>query len=530
MWMPDRSPTAALASIVALISPLAAAPEENPIFYIREYRVSGSTKLSTTEIQETVYPFLGPARTADDVEKARLALEASFRQKGYETVSVLIPQQDPRYGVIRLEVVEGKVGRLRVHGAKWFLPGKIKQSVPSLAEGSVPNLQQTRDEIVSLNRLGDRQVVPSLRAGTEPGTVDIDLSVEDKMPLHGSLELNNRYSIGTTHLRLNGSLSYSNLFQLGHTIGGSFQVAPENTDDSLVYSAFYLARLNEKVSLMLQGSRQESDISTLGGSAVAGNGDTLGVRLLFDLPGKSDCFQTFTLGLDWKRLEETTYQVADSTVIFARPLEYFPLTAAYTASKVKDQSFTELNLTTTLHLRGFATSDGDDDFDYRRFRARASFIHLRADLSHTVDLADDSQLFGKIQGQIASGPLINAEQFAGGGLGNARGYLESEALGDNGIFATFEYRTPSLIGVEDENGKRPDEWRFHAFLDAGIVGIYDSLPGQDSRSTFASAGVGTRVRYRGHFHGSVDFAFPLVDEGSTDAFDPRITFRGWADF
>ena len=40
---------------------------------------------------------------------------------------------------------------------------------------------------------------------------------------------------------------------------------------------------------------------------------------------------------------------------------------------------------------------------------------------------------------------------SGGGLGTVRGYLESEELGDNGIFGSTELRTPSLgdfIGKE----------------------------------------------------------------------------------
>ncbi|HVJ46303.1 MAG TPA: hypothetical protein VM511_07955, partial [Luteolibacter sp.] len=66
--------SAGLTWLVSTASLSAQAPE-SPIFYIREYRVSGFTKLSPLEVQETVYPFLGPARGAEDVERARLALE-----------------------------------------------------------------------------------------------------------------------------------------------------------------------------------------------------------------------------------------------------------------------------------------------------------------------------------------------------------------------------------------------------------------------------------------------------------------------
>jgi hemolysin activation/secretion protein len=44
-------------------------------FDILEYVVDGNTVLSVPEIEEAVYPFLGESRTADDVDRARKALE-----------------------------------------------------------------------------------------------------------------------------------------------------------------------------------------------------------------------------------------------------------------------------------------------------------------------------------------------------------------------------------------------------------------------------------------------------------------------
>ena len=83
---------------------------------------------------------------------------------------------------------------------------------------------------MAINRLADRRITGGQpQPGDEPGTVDFDLNVEDKLPLHGCLELNNRNSPNTTALRVNGALSYANLFQMGQTLGADFQIARENT-------------------------------------------------------------------------------------------------------------------------------------------------------------------------------------------------------------------------------------------------------------------------------------------------------------
>ncbi|MCW1887284.1 hypothetical protein OKA04_21280 [Luteolibacter flavescens] len=511
--------------MAGLLPAFAQQPQPEMTLLVREYRVQGSKLLSSLEIEEAVYPFLGPGRTAADVEGARAALEKSYRDKGYQTVTVQIPPQDPRTGIIRLEVTEGAIGRLRVTGSRYYLPSRIKREIPSLAEGNVPDFDQVKAEIIALNRLPDRTVKPQLRPGVEPGTFDVDLEVEDRSPLHGSLELNNCYSPNTTQTRLNASLSYANLFQLGHTLGLDFQVAPENPDDALVYSGYYLARVSDGVSLMLQATKQDSDISTLGGAAVAGRGEILGLRALFDLPGTDTFYQTFALGMDWKTFEEdlTVAGVTGNT-----PIEYYPISANYGANWVRKDSFTQANLSLNFHLRGMG-GDGRE-FDNKRYQSDGSYIYLRGDVSHTRDLKDGAQLFGKVQGQLSSQPLVNSEQLSGGGLGNARGYLEATALGDNGVFGSAEYRTRSFIGKKDERGKQADEWRLHAFVDGGTLTVLKPLPSQKSFYNFLSAGVGTRFRLRDHYNGSLDVAVPFTTQTDAESGEVRVTFRGWAEF
>jgi hemolysin activation/secretion protein len=136
-------------------------------------------------------------------------------------VYVEVPQQTGGRGIIYLKVVEAPVGRLRVKGSRYFLPSKIKAQADSMAEGTVPNFNEITKDIQALNRWRDRKITPELRAGVVPGTVDIDLNVEDKLPLHGSLELNNQYNANTVPLRLSGS------HQLQQSLAARAHTGPE---------------------------------------------------------------------------------------------------------------------------------------------------------------------------------------------------------------------------------------------------------------------------------------------------------------
>jgi hemolysin activation/secretion protein len=391
----------------------------------------------------------------------------------------------------------------------------------------VPNFNDLTQEFIALNQWPDRRVTvgpDSIRPGVTPGTVDIDLMVKDTYPLHGSVELNNRYSPDTTHLRINGGVSYSNLWQLGHAAGVSFQISPQNTEDVKVISGYYLARLPhvDWLTLTLQGTKQDSNVSTLSGAAVAGKGETVGLRAGITLPPLTSYVHSLSLGVDYKHYEQNVLLGLDTT---ASPVSYYPFSIAYSGAWLGKGYVTDVNAGLYFHFRGMGSSE--TSFDISRFKASGNFIYYRGDISHEHDLPGDFQIFAKAQAQIASGPLLSAEQFSAGGLSSVRGYLEGEVPGDDAIVGSIELRSPSLLGwVSDKSG----EWRIYAFADAAYVTINDPLPEQEDHWTLASIGFGSHLRVFDHFNGSIDAGLPLTSQSHTVAHDWLLTFRVWADF
>jgi len=496
-----------------------------PAFFIQEYRVEGVHAVTSSEIEDAVYPFLGPERTVDDVERARAAVEKVYRDHGYQTALVQIPAQSAADGIVRLTVSEGQVRRLRVRGAKYFSPAEIKARAPSLAEGRMPDFNRASADLVALNQNPDRRVTPTLHPAPTPGDVDVDLEVKDALPLHGSVELNNRQSALTTALRLNASLSYGNLWQRGHTLAFNFQLAPERLDDSEVFSASYSARVPgaDWLLLTLRGTKQNSDISTLGsgGVNVVSPGTSFGLHGDITLPGADGFYQGLSLGLDRKRFDENVTVAKTET---QTPIVYYPLTAFYTAVLAGKTGETDFTAGVTFHVRGLGTNSAA--FNRKRYGADADFLTFRADLSHTHELPAGFQVFGRVQGQLANEPLVNSEQFSAGGLDTVRGYYESEVVADDGIVGSLEFRTPSLASWVHAKG----EWRFYVFGDLGGLTLMHALPEQQSRFSLASLGVGSRIRLYDHFTGSVDAALPLDTQAHTEAHDIHVTFRAGADF
>ncbi len=526
MAVPSAEVQAEPATVEAAQAAAADEPELGNI-YIHEYRLRGGKILTAREFEKAVYPFMGPRRGEQDVEQARQALEKAYKDRGYQTVYIEVPQQDARGGVIYLKAVEAPVGRLRVKGAKWFLPSQILKHAPSMREGEVPNFNEVQKDLVALNQWPGRKITPELRAGVVPGTVDVDLIVEDKSPFHGSIELNNRYNANTTPFRLNANVSYGNLWQLGHTFGLSYQVAPERADDARVFSGYYMLPVpgQDGLSLMLTGTKQDSNVSTLGGAAVAGRGHVIGLRLAKQLPFSDGYFHSLSFGIDYKSFEQ---DLIAAKVTTSSPVTYFPLTLSYSGGQVRDHSFTDFNASTTLHFRGMGSSDQQTQLNNRRTDADSGFFYLRADTSHTHDLPGGFQAFVKLQGQATNAALINTEQMSIGGMSSVRGYLEASQLGDSGIIGSAELRSPTLIGSGTKASA--NEWRFYTFYEQGRVFVNKGLAAQERNFDLASVGIGTSIRWHEHLHGSVDLAVPLIDQPNAIANEFNARFRLWFDF
>ena len=155
-----QAPTPAPATAPAAPAPAAAAPAARPgsaagapskPFPILEYQIAGNTLLSTIEVERAVMGHLTEEGTIKDIEAARTQLEQLYHDKGYKTVIVTIPQQQVVQGVVRLQVAEAPVGKLHIAGSRYHSLTSIREKVPQLAEGSVPQFGEVQKELGDLD-------------------------------------------------------------------------------------------------------------------------------------------------------------------------------------------------------------------------------------------------------------------------------------------------------------------------------------------------------------------------------------------
>lgn len=495
--------------------------EETVTFEIRGFETKGATLYPEETLRRVLKEYAGKEKTAADVEKARESLEKLYHGSGYPAVLVNIPEQTVDDGIVRLEVIETTIGRVRVTGNRYFSREKILKKVPSLQPGEKIYVPDVQDDMNRLNRNPDLKVTPVLTPGRELGTIDVDLQVKDELPLHGSLEVNNRNTHDTTNLRVNTTLRYDNLWQKEHSVSLQYQTSPENRDEVLAVAGSYVlpSPWNENHVLAIYGIWSDSDTAFGQGFEVLGSGYIFGLRYVMPLPDRRDYTHNITLGLDYKDFDETLgFQGGGDET--KTPITYLPLLISYTGALPDSTGRTQLSAGLNMAFRGLVTTQ--EEFETKRFKAKGNYIYTTLGLERSQKLPAGFSLFAKLDGQIADQPLISNEQYSAGGMKSVRGYKESESLGDDAIHASLELIGPDLgrmLNVWDKLQLFP-----YVFYDAAALWIKDPLPGQDKKTRLQGTGLGIRGMITKYVEYEVAWGIALEDTDQVDKGDSEVYF------
>jgi hemolysin activation/secretion protein len=507
--------------------PSAAPAANQPKFNVLEYRVLGNTVLPVRDIERVLYPLLGDNKQLSDVEAARAALEKTYHAAGYGTVFIDIPPQDvTAEGIVRLRVVEGRLHELKVDGAKYFSERDVAAALPAATVGKVPNLSALQQQLSALNaQTTDRSVAPILKQGPDPGTMDMELKVSDKLPLHGFLQLDDDYTADTKPLRATAAVSYANLFAALDTLSVQYQDSPQSPGQVKVLNAAYALRpIWDGWHLSAAFIDSNSSVSSigLGATGVLGIGDIYSLRASYIALESTATSQTVTLGYDYKHFRNTITAGGESAPLVT-PISYSNLSVNYLGTWHVAWLDSALSLTPDFGVRGAPNNPAT--FENDRYLGPPNYFYLRFDGSVTARLPADFRLLLRLAGQATDDPLISNEDYSIGGEDGVRGYLEAEELGDDALKGTVQAQTPTWSWWHV-----PQLFNAFAFYDAGRMHILEALPSQPEYAILRSWGAGANLLPTHAITGSVSWAEPLTDGAYTRAHQGRILFLFRASF
>lgn len=538
--------------------PVAQAPEEESpaperaSFEIRAFTVEGSSLLSPENVNSVLDQHKGSRKTIADIEKARQALEKAYQALGYPTVIVIIPEQTIENGVVRLTVVESRIGEIRMVGNTYYSRYNILAKLPSLRPGALIHEPTLIKELDAVNVNPDRKITPVLKPGKETGTVDVELKVDERLPLHARVIGDNKGPFTTPANRLTAEIQYTNLWDEDHIVSLQTTQTPEEWGAVQAYGFSYVAPITGPQHLLAVYASKVTSTSVLAGTAlalspgdvsVAGNATIAGVRYLFPLLKGSTTTHQIALGADYKRLEKTEARFPEplGTAVVHSPIQYTPLSIGYTGIRPDPWGITQVSITAKGYwpvVPGGKKVDfaGDprDPFNKPGNRAGSTgrFAVLQAGLDRTQPLPLGFSLSLHADGQWASEPLVPAEQYFAGGMDTVRGYIQNESLGDHAVRGRAELVSPPLPEIPlDRFWQRRKAstlkvtWKAAAFYDAANLWVRDAPAGQKDQFRLEGVGWGLRaqlVPYNLQLH--LDQGFARKDATVTRAGDTFVHF------
>jgi len=508
--------------IALFVSPCFGQEEEAGTFAITGYRISGNTLMEEVELAKITSPFIGPAMTTGQIELARNALEKAYHKLGYPAVLVNIPEQTVEDGIVQLQVVESRIRRVRITGNRYHTMESIRDDLPSLAPGSILYLPDLQEELNRLNRSRDLKIAPVLQPGKYPGTIDVELKVQDRLPLHGSLELSNRASHNTSSLRLNAMIRYENLWQRDHSASLQYQTAPEKPNEVQVFAGSYIlpSPWSPDDLLVFYGVTSDSDTAFGQGFQVTGQGNILGVRYVCSLPSYESYAHNITMGLDYKDFDEQLGFENGEDPVYT-PITYVPLSFAYTGSLPDSSGLTQFSAGLNMAFRGLVTDSRE--FEVKRYNARGNYLFATLGVERHQQLPADFGLYLKVDGQLASQPLIANEQYTAGGMLSVRGYMESEEAGDNAFHFMAELSAPDLADLIDQPWESVRAVPY-IFYDYASLALRSPLPGQNAGIDLSGTGAGLRGRFTDQISYDLCWAVALAATDQTDSGADQVNF------
>jgi hemolysin activation/secretion protein len=503
-----------LASLLAVATASAQAPQPSPRFAIKSFDVSGNTLLSRETIDKAVARFVGPNKEFGDIQRALEALEDAYRDAGYGIVQVSLPEQDITTGVVKFAVNEAKIGKVTIEGNKFFKDRNIRWSLPFLQEGKTPNSKDLAVNLQMLTEQPAKQTTVLLRAGQNDNEVDATIRVADVKPWSAIVSLDNTGTNDTGTFRLGAGFQYANLTGHDDVINMQYVTSPTGGhwgDVNILGLGYHLPLYNLKSSIdVFYGYSNVNSGNVAGLFNVAGAGTIVGARWNYYLPKLANYEQKVWLGFNWNDYHNSIVPGSGGSLV--PDIQTHPVNLTYTGLWRRTTSDLGFYLTGVRNIPGGADG-GQVAFNGglapspsapgTRTGATPYYSIARGGVNFVQQLPYDMQFRANLNGQWTNDALIPAEQFGLGGPDSVRGFLLREVANDKGAQGQFELYSPDFGNAPGVENIRI---RALAFYDYGHLWRNNPQPSEMTSATLSSAGVGLRLVMPRNFTARFDFA------------------------
>jgi hemolysin activation/secretion protein len=464
-------------------------------------------------LQGRLAPFLGKRLTVGTLNQITAEITREFYAMGRPIVSVVVPEQDVTDGVVRVDILEGVVGEVRVEGARHFKPERLRKQI-RIGPGDVIETPKLLDDLNWLDRNPFRSVDVVFDKGQSAGTTDVVVRVTDAFPLRVYTGYSNTGSDSTGEDRFQAGFNFGDTFGLDHQFSYQFTTG-DQIDRFQSHGGSYQIPLSWRHYLSFIGSwsRSNPDLADARANSI---GESWQIGARYEIPlGKIDRFtHGLTVGADFKR-SNNNLEFGGETV-YDRATDVIQLTLNYRGSRTDAHGSTSFDTALVLSPGNLSSNNDSTAFDGARTGSDATYFYLTASIDRYTNLPRNFTLVNRIGGQWSPEQLLSSEQFGVGGSDSVRGYEERPLNGDSGLFFSIELESPKLTPLKWLGSKWDDDLRLSLFSEAGLVANHEP---DDNNPEFGYAwSVGPAMRYRigRHLNMNLAYGFRLDDDDVGD--------------
>lgn len=468
------------------------APGEVITFELKKIVTDASAVLTDAELDAIIKPYEGKQVQLNDIYAIVDKINALYNDKGYVTCRAFLPPQTITDGTVKLLLVEGRTGSTIVNNNKYTKTKYITNRM-HLAKGEIANIKQLNKDLLLFNATNSTQLRIMMKAGTEPGTTDYEITAYEPMRDTWTIFEDNAGSDTSGEYRT--GLFFNTKSLSGHCDALSLgTVISEGTKAANVMYSRSLGRSGTKMNLMYSTNAVEvvkGDYEDM----IKGHANSYAIG--FTQPIVVNETTRTELSLDYNRQNSKTdfmpagtrFNIVDDSV------QDFSLGFAitnYGASHVFYQKHS--------YVRGYSESAPDmsaqnsQNFGFYKFNAMYQKLYKAGQM---WSLRADAQWSG-------SEGMVSSRQFYMGGMYSVRGYKENYLGGDGGFTFSAEYAVP----VINKNTSA------FTFFDYGHV--YGNGQSDDQHNVLSSVGLGIRSTINQYCSASLILGIPLQREFSAE--------------
>ena len=424
---------------------------------VKKFVVSGTTLISPDQIAQTLAPFENRELSFDQVREAANAVTALYTKIG-RTAQAVIPPQDVVGGVININIIEGKVGKVIIDLDK-TAPSRLKSSViqefisANNPEGGFIDLKGLERSMALLNEIPGNESAAELIAGDKEESTNIAASAKDTGFFSGRVDASNYGSPSTGAAQAIASLSLNNLSGIGDQV----------SLDAIGSEGSIYGTLKYSLPIGSDGWRVAAGVSALDYKSIPsfsptvtqGNAQTYGLYGTYALERTATSTTNFVVNYENKNYnnsangsETSRYQLND-------------LTAGFNGNKNFGEQFASWGVNAVLGTLNIGNTNQYNN-DQSGAATNGSFLKLSFNGALTSALPiERTTATISIYGQLANKNLNTAEQLYLGGPYGVRAYPVAQGGGAQGAVASVElmHSLPSQLQVG-------------AFFDAGVIQQY----------------------------------------------------------